>query len=211
MKKQILNTLKTVVGMIAVASLLTACGKDKGGSVAAAPNPALVPFEVCTDCPVNRELLGRVSGATAYGMTLNLDLYGDAMTAHSTAGYFGPEKFLITYNGAVAAGGQMQITAQTYVCNAYVVPGAFTVRTLRVGQMSGSMLSNLKLEVSKGNGERMTLNIASAMLTNPTDPNGLTRSSASNRIVQINSPVVVESVNGQPCPGGSFSLGALSM
>lgn len=211
MKKQFNQVMKVVALAMIVASSVVACQKKNSGSVqAVVNNPALVPFEICSNCPTSRELIAKVGGRTDYGLAMSLDLFGDAAVAQQAAQNMGAEKLPIFYNGVIAAGGQVTLNNLSAICNTNVSPGTFLVRTLSVGSMQNSMIYNLRLELLHSNlVERMVLNIPGAMLVNSADTNGLTRSSVSNRIVQPGPVLRVESVNGQPCPGGSYSLGSL--
>jgi hypothetical protein len=76
--------------------------------------------------------------------------------------------------------------------------------------MTNSIIHGLKIQLIGADGrQRIVLNINNAIISNGTDPNGITRSSANNRLMQTNEPIMVEAVNGQPCYGSGTSLGRL--
>jgi hypothetical protein len=135
---------------------------------------------------------------------------GYAGNSYAGNNYYGSEKLLITYNGAIAAGGTATFTSASFICNTQIMPTTFYVSTLQTGQMTNSIIHGLKIQLIGADGrQRIVLNINNAIISNGTDPNGITRSSANNRLMQTNEPIMVEAVNGQPCYGSGTSLGRL--
>lgn len=116
-------------------------------------------------------------------------------TGYNT-GYYGGYNPIVTYQGPVAATGQLQINQGISTWGCMIPPGSYTLNTIQAGQWSSAMVSGLVLQASNG-GYNLMISIPQAQVSAKA-PTGQTWNEVAPQ-GRLFGNFVIQSVNGMNC------------
>lgn len=183
----------------ALAMGLTACKKNDNSATSTVVPPTVAPNWVgCSACAGTIPqpypgLIGVHSSTTNENVLISIDL----IVNQATNVNWNDPKAILAYAGPVTLQGVLRVVAagDVMVCNA--APGDYEIRPLTSSMLAmGGQLSNGTFEALSGNGSRIVFRVGMSNVYNAQDPQGVSRTSQTNR---VNLNMILDQVNGVYC------------
>lgn len=157
-KTKIAKYLMALFAVVSVATM-SACDKKDGGA-SSPTDPYVIPG--CTNCIGTGGLLGGpyYSANSAQTMWMTLDIIAFQQNGTTIYPYYGGgTNPVYTYNGTAALRGTIRISAQDY-STCYAPIGDYSINTVQAGQMSGGMLSGLRIDAVGPSGVHIVMDVS---------------------------------------------------